>query len=658
MNHRLGISLTLSVGLGLLLSVLGAGVATAQGVSGGGLTNLQKRHVSGVVSVGLDSEVASSQASVRASVRASVNAQALGALAASAAPNALPAPGGKCAVTRGSNVEVNQDCLNLSDGDLQGRSQAQNETSVAQDPNAPDHLVAGFNDYRRGDGTCGISWSVNGGATWQDSTLPTGFVRGTTFGGVAREYFNAGGDPSVAWDTKGNAYFNCQMFMRGPPTTNNPDESSGVYLFRSTGTLGASWNFTGRPVVQTFEADPSFPNGIVLIDKPYMTVDNARGSPFQDRIYVTWTSFATDGSGYIYSAYSADYGETFSTPVVVSGNNSALCIVTFGAGTPQGNCNENQFSQPFTGSDGTLYVVWANYNNTVTGADNRNQMLLATSTNGGVSFSTPVKVADYYELPDCATYQAGRDAGRACVPEKGAATNSVFRAANYPSAAVDPTNPNRIVVAFGSYIGPHSNEANGCVPAGFAPSGNNAYTGVKAAGACKNDILVSVSTNGGGSFTGTTTDPRSLRSAASTRAQATTDQWFQWLAFTEDGQLAISYYDRQYGNDETTGFSDVSVSGSRDFSHFAVRRVSSSSMPLPTEFPDALGGGLFWGDYTGLTALGQAHPTWSDTRAAEVFLCAGTGVFGVPPAVCSPGASIANDQDIYTASTPVPSPDE
>jgi len=446
--------------------------------------------------------------------------------------------------------------------------------------------------------------------------------------------------------------------MRGPGTTNNPDESSGIYLFRSTGTFGASWNFTGRPVVQTFEADDTFPNGIALIDKPYMTVDNTRGSPFQDRIYVTWTNFATDGSGYIYAAYSADYGETFSTPIVVSGNNSVLCTNTFGAGTGQGNCNENQFSQPFTGSDGTLYVVWANYNNTVTGSDNRNQMLLAKSTNGGVSFSTPVKVADYYELPDCATYQAGRDFGRACIPEKSAATNSVFRAANYPSAAVDPTNSNRIVVAFGSYIGPHSNEKNGCSPAAFAPSGNNAYTGVKTAGACKNDILVSVSTNGGGSFTGTTTDPRSLPSAASRPAQATADQWFQWLAFTDDGQLAISYYDRQYGNDETTGFSDVSISGSRDISHFDVRRVTSSSMPLPTEFPDALGGGLFWGDYAGLTTMDQAHPIWSDTRAAEVFLCPGTGVVGVPPAVCSPGASIANDQDIYTASTPVPSPDE
>jgi hypothetical protein len=367
---------------------------------------------------------------------------------------------------------------------------------------------------------------------------------------------------------------------------------------------------------------------------------------------VTWTSFATDGTGYIYGAYSADYGETFSTPVVVSGNNAALCTNTFGLPTPQGNCNENQFSQPFTGSDGALYVVWANYNNSVTGMDNRNQMLLAKSTNGGVSFSAPVKVADYYDLPDCATYQAGRDFGRACVPEKGAATNSVFRAANYPSAAVDPTNSNRIVVAFGSYIGPHSNEANGCAPASFSAStGANLYTGVKTLGACKNDILVSVSTNGGGSFTGTATDPRSLPSAAQGRDQATADQWFQWLAFTPYGQLAISYYDRQYGNDETTGFSDVSVSRTHDCNHFSVQRVTSSSMPLPTEFPDALGGGLFWGDYAGVSALGQgAHPIWSDTRAPEVFLCPGTGVFGVPPAVCVPGASIANDQDIYTAS--------
>jgi hypothetical protein len=179
---------------------------------------------------------------------------------------------------------------------------------------------------------------------------------------------------------------------------------------------------------------------------------------------------------------------------------------------------------------------------------------------------------------------------------------------------------------------------------------------VKTSGACKNDILVSVSTNGGTSFTGTTTDPRKLPSAAPTPAQAKADQWFQWLAFTKDGTLAVSYYDRQYGNDEITGFSDVSVFASSGPGHFAVKRATSSSLPPPTQFPNTVGGGLFWGDYAGLSALDQAHPIWSDTRAAELFLCSGTGKPGVPPAVCTltePNGLVANDQDVYAASIPV-----
>ena len=41
--------------------------------------------------------------------------------------------------------------------------------------------------------------------------------------------------------------------MRGPGTTNNPDFSSAVYVFRSTGDAGSSWNFTGNPAIETFD---------------------------------------------------------------------------------------------------------------------------------------------------------------------------------------------------------------------------------------------------------------------------------------------------------------------------------------------------------------------------------------------------------------------
>ena len=68
----------------------------------------------------------------------------------------------ECQANLGSNIKVNQNCLNISDPKLQGRSQAQNETSIAVDPNNTQHVLASFNDYRRGDGTCGVSYSLDG----------------------------------------------------------------------------------------------------------------------------------------------------------------------------------------------------------------------------------------------------------------------------------------------------------------------------------------------------------------------------------------------------------------------------------------------------------------------------------------------------------------
>jgi hypothetical protein len=388
-----------------------------------------------------------------------------------------------------------------------------------------------------------------------------------------------------------------------------------------------------------------------------MAVDNNAGSPFQDRIYVSWTEFAANGSAFIYEAHSSDYGETFSSPVLVS-RDSSLCPNTYGAGTSavtgeMSGCNENQDSNPFVGSDGALYVAYNNFNNaeTISGPDNRNQILLAKSTDGGATFGTPVKVSDYYDLPDCATYQGGADFGRLCVPEKGPTTNSIFRATNYPSGAVDPTDTSHVIVTFGSYINKNSQEPK-CVPTGVNPAtGGNRFTGVKTVGGCNNDILISVSTDGGSSFTGTTTDPRSETVVTQDARQATTDQFWQWAAFTKNGKLAVSYYDRQYGNDETTGASDFSLSGSGSLTTFSTSRATSSSMPPPTQF-----GGLFFGDYTGLAAQNQAIPIWMDTRPVDLFVCPGGGA----PSLCQgtegppQDGLTANDQDIYATSMGVP----
>ncbi len=562
-----------------------------------------------------------------------------------------PSGNGGCAVNRGNNIKVNQECLTISDPDLQGRGQAQNEESIAADPENRNHLVASQNDYRRGDGNCYAGYSLDGGHSWNDSTVPMSFTRGS---GSPREYWQAGGDTSVGWDTRGNAYISCQLFNRGSGTSPNPDQSSAFVIMRSTQNGGASWNFPGRYTTAFF--DPAG-NGTVLEDKALMAVDDNASSPYRDRIYVTWTEFAADGSAYIYETHSNDYGETFSPRVLVS-KDSPLCTVTFGAGTAQGSCNENQFSDPFVGPDGDLYVTYDNFNNAVSGNDNRNQVMLVKSTDGGNSFGTPVKVSDYYDLPDCDTYQgAGSDPGRACVPEKGSSTVSVFRATNYPSGAVNPKNANQVAVTFGSYINQHSNESNGCVPDGFSQFGTNDYVGVKTPGACNNDVLVSVSDNGGTSFTGTTTDPRTETTVNQDHAQATTDQFWQWAAFTKDGKLAVDYYDRQYGTDETTGSSDFTLSGSKDLVKFASKRVTSSSMPAPTQFGGP-NGGQFYGDYTWLgTAGNDALPIWSDTRDPDLFLCPGTGTPENPPGLCTATENTgltANDENSYMARMSVP----
>jgi hypothetical protein len=313
--------------------------------------------------------------------------------------------------------------------------------------------------------------------------------------------------------------------------------------------------------------------------------------------------------------------------------------------------------------------VWANYNtataNPSSPGDNHYQMLLAKSTDGGQSFSTPVVVSNFYELPDCLTYQ-GSDPGRACVPEKGPSTNSAFRAANYPSGAVNPKDPSQVVVSFASYINKDSKEP-GCTPAGWNRTTLQAlYSGVKT-GTCNNDILVSVSNDGGRTFTGTTADPRTEQTANPDPDQAKTDQFWQWEAFDKNGNLGVDYYDRQYGkptgsppvpSDEWTGSSDITISGSKggDYSRWGSKRVTSSSMPAPTQFPDANGLGQFYGDYIGMDAYNQAIPIWSDTRDPELFVCPGGGA----PQICTgtyshpTGDVVANDEEIYAATVTIP----
>ena len=189
-------------------------------------------------------------------------------------------------------------------------------------------------------------------------------------------------------------------------------------------------------------------------------------------------------------------------------------------------------------------MTYANFNNKVRGADNRSQVFLARSTDGGASYSNPALVGDYDELPDCQATQ-GQDAGRACVPERGASKNSYFRASQSPIGAVDPTNPKRVLVTYGSYLNRNSNEGTGCTPTGLSALGLNTYRGAKDGG-CNNDIIVSTSTDGAKTFSGGAIDPRMMPVVTTDNKQAKTSQFWQNSAFAPDGTFVVAYYDRQY----------------------------------------------------------------------------------------------------------------
>jgi hypothetical protein len=529
---------------------------------------------------------------------------------------------GGCADHSATNVRVNQECTNQSAPGFVGRGSAQNETAVAVNPTNANNVIISQNDYRSGDGACGVDFSFDGGTNWGSGLAPMNFARG--FEGGARHYWTSGGDTSLAFDSSGEAYLMCQVFERPSPTSDEGDAvpnagASALMIFRSADG-GASWSFPGNYAVKTAGAADG---GLGLLDKPYMAIDAGASSPYKDRIYVAWANYPADyANAPIFFAYSADHGVTWHQTGEIDGSSASLCPVAL-PGQPAGKCNNSQFADPFVAPNGNVYVAFVNGNNCAgafagcsgPAGDNHSQILLVKSTDGGNTFSNPVKVGDYNELPDCLTY-TGQDAFRSCIPTAPLSTKSIFRAANYPSAvAVSNTN---IVVDYASYINAHSNPQNPtgggkCRPNGFSSTtGLPLYTGVGVVNGCNNDIVTSTSTNGGASFTGTTTDVASLPTRNSEGSQLA-DQWFQWTAKTPSGGVVASYYDRQYGNDMSTGNMDFSLA-----TPSGVIRVTDASMPPANDFP--AGGGVtystFMGDYTGLAvgSDGKAHPAWEDTR--------------------------------------------
>jgi hypothetical protein len=256
------------------------------------------------------------------------------------APGFLPLKAaGSTSVTLGANV------------DMSNEAGPQSETSIAINPSGALQLVGGSNEIfrlpMRG------YFSSDGGSNWGAVDLPLPPP-------IARNGFDFGSDPGVAWDAKGNVYY------------------SYIVVFFST---GGSINGTEMAVARSSDGGKTWTPTYFNLggpgqfnDKPMITVDTNPSSSNFNTIYVAWDTTVIghggpSSSGVQFSR-STDGGQTFSTPVVVSDTNGGQ---RFGIG-----------ADPFVGPDGRVYVAWH---------DITNAILVRSSGDGGNTFGPITTVA-------------------------------------------------------------------------------------------------------------------------------------------------------------------------------------------------------------------------------------------------------------------------
>ena len=478
----------------------------------------------------------------------------------------------------------------------------QNETAIAVDPNNPQRLVAGMNDYvtttwtcmlgltpcsALGDGYSGTYFSNDGGITWCCASNLNGSSLGTLIPGVTRLTggpYDAAGDPAVAFDSRGNVYYAGLGFDRtAPPNT----------VAVNKGTFNGSGDLTwGAP---TFINQTSAPS--TLNDKEWIAVDSHATSPFRDRLYVTWTRFLFNPvhGNYVQSpiaaAYSTDGGQTFSTPQLIVGN------VLYGQG-----------SRPVVGPDGTVYVFWDGSTRLAT----LDSIWMVKSTNGGVTWSKPVAISQLVDIIPVA--------------------DTAFRVNSYPAAAAAPNGD--LYVTWSSLM---SDSTGGLCPA-------RTNTG------CHATALLSKSTNGGTTWSApvpafpsvdastrtaqgypvTQPDSSTLNAPAARRV----DTLFPAVAVAPSGRVYLSAYSADVVSpwQTCTTFGSPSLSGTNCNAlgpyinnarlDYIVRDLTTgltnivTSHPINTRYQFR---GTFFGDYTDIAAGSDNnfHALWTDSNNVQ-----------------------------------------
>ena len=381
----------------------------------------------------------------------------------------------------------------------------------------PMKIIAASNNIS-GSGVQAQFFSLNGGTTWGQTSLS--LQPGDSFHS----------DPTVDWTSDGTAWSTTIGI-----NVSGLSDVLQMRAYKSTDN-GATWTF-----------DATFSGAQTSTDKQIMWVDHSATSPFKDNIYVIWHN----GLPAFINRRTGPTG-SWQTAIQVSGAESTGTAI---GGDVKTNANGDVFGFWPTTSNRKIFVV--------------------KSTNGGVSYGTPVQIGSTF---------GGFDIG---VPS----FNS-RRALIYVSGGAYRTAAKNLVYATWTDL----TGAAGCTAAGNEPGSNAAST-------CKTRIWFSRSTDGGATWA----------PAVMINNQASlNDQYNQWMVVDETtGALGLMYYDTVA--DPARKKTDVYYQSSFDdgVTWFAPVKVTSS------QTDESVGGdqGNQYGDYNGLSGIaGQFFPSWTDRR--------------------------------------------
>jgi hypothetical protein len=419
-----------------------------------------------------------------------------------------------------------------------GDQLSQNETPIAVNPANPANMITGANDWNYNDG-CAVNTSGDGGQTWTP-TLPDGFLPGITkytndpnVPGTGA--YDAGGDPTIAFSPDGKvAYYVCQAFDFTSPY------DIALLLNRSYDG-GFTWQQTGLVQISTFQGNgtTSGSNG------KFADHENIHVDPTNGDVYVTWAEFSGNSHSPVYVAASHDRGDTWTLNKVTAGN-----------------VKNNQDQRVVTDASGNAYLV---FDNGVNGGKGLTVLYASKSTDGGLTWSTPVQFATLTDPvcvypPYCFNISGGQ-----------------FRAGgSYPAPAFDNAH-DRLDVLIADIRGPYAQMY--------------LYS-------LKPDLSLDFSTQVPG---------------------GAGDHFMGELSAAPDGRLDASYWDRSYSRNALV---DLTYATSSDGGHtWRQARVTPSGYD-PSQWGVPAGSGFrpFIGDYNGIASTNTtAYMTWTGVSAPQPY---------------------------------------